>query len=320
MNAIRVHEFGPPERMKLESVPHLQPGPGEVKVIVKAAGVNPVDAYIRDGMYRPDLPLPYTPGIDGAGVVEGVGSGVEGFQAGERVYFTWAKSGSYAEEVLCEAANVHRLPEHISFAQGAALGVPYGTAYRALFHRAHAAPGETVFIHGASGGVGLAAVQIGLAAGMRVIGSAGSEEGMRLVKQQGALCTVNHRDPGIVDQVMEFAGQNGVDVILEMLANVNLATDLSLLAHGGRIVVIGCRGRTEFDPREAMSRDAAILGMVLFNTMPREMASIHAALVAGLERGGLNPVVSRELPLAAAAAAHHAVMEGSSLGKIVLIP
>lgn len=319
MKAIRVHEFGLPEVMNVETVIDPQPGPGEVCVKIIAAGVNPVDAYIRAGLYRPNMALPYTPGIDGAGIVDAVGKGVDESLTGRRVYFTWAISGSYAEQTLCAASNIHPLPDRITFAQGAALGVPYGTAYRALFHRAHAAPGETVLVHGASGGVGLACVQIARAAGLRVIGSAGSDEAIRLVERQGAALVVNHHVHGYQDRIKAFTGENGVDVILEMLANVNLGNDLTLLGKGGRIVVIGSRGTVEIDPREAMGRDAAILGMTLFNTNPKEMASIHAALAAGLELGVLNPVVSRKMPLAGAATAHHAVMESSTLGKIVLV-
>ena len=320
MKAIRFREFGPPEVLKLENVADPRPGPGQVLVELRAAGVNPVDAYIRSGAYRPDLALPCTPGIDGAGVVAAVGPDVTRWRPGQRVYFTWAVSGSYAEQVLCAEANLYPLPEAVSFSQGAAVGVPYGTAYRALFQRAHALPGETVLVHGASGGVGLAAVQIAVVAGLRVIGSAGSEGAMALVQSQGAHQVVNHKDPGYLDRVRECTGGVGVDVILEMLANANLGHDLPLLAKGGRVVVIGCRGSVEIDPRETMGRDAAILGMILFNISAPELASVHAALGAGLQQGTLRPIVSRELPLAEAAAAHHAIMETSSLGKLVLIP
>ncbi|MGD9874037.1 MAG: NADPH:quinone reductase [Kiritimatiellia bacterium] len=320
MKAIRIQAFGPPEVMKMETIADLEPGPGQVLVKVGAAGVNPVDAYIRAGMYRPDLPLPYTPGIDGAGTVQATGPGVKKVRAGQRVYLTWAASGSYAEAVLCAEVHVFPLPDRISFAEGSALGVPYGTAWRALFQRARATAGETAFIHGASGGVGLAAVQIARAAGLRVIGSAGTKEGLELVRMNGAQLAVNHHDTGHWDAVMKHTGGAGVNVILEMLANVNLGRNLTLLAKGGRIVVIGSRGTVEIDPREAMSRDAAVLGMSLFNISPEELASAHAAIGAGLEQETLRPVVSREWPLSEAAAAHHAVMEGHSLGKIVLLP
>jgi len=320
MKAIRVHKFGEPEVMQLEEVPGLTPGPAEVVVKLHAVGVNPVDAYIRSGLYRPELKLPFTPGLDGAGFISAIGTKVKHRQIGQRVYVAWSISGTYAEEVLCRECQTHPLPEQISFNQGAAVGVPYGAAFRALFQRAHAVAGELVLVHGASGGVGIAAVQLSRAAGLRVIGTAGTEEGKLLVMAQGAHHALNHRSDGYLDKLPELTCGKGVDVILEMLANVNLDRDLGLLATGGRVVVIGSRGRVEIDPRTAMGREAAILGMTLYNTSDRELASMHAAFVEGLGNGTLRPVVSRELPLAEAASAHHAVMETSTFGKIVLLP
>lgn len=320
MKGIRVQDFGPPEVMGMEEMEDLSPGPGEVVVEVKAAGVNPVDTYIRSGAYRPDQKLPYTPGIDAAGVIRAVGEGVRHRAVNQRVYVAFSRSGTYAEQVLCGEFQTHPLPDGIGFAQGAAIGVPYGAAYRALYQRAHVLAGETVLVHGASGGVGIAAVQLARAAGARVIGTAGSARGRELVLAQGAHLVLNHSEPGYLDSLRELTCRRGVDVILEMLANVNLDQDLQVLADGGRVVVIGSRGRVEIDPRQAMSREAAILGMVLFNATDRELAGMHAAIVAGLENGTLRPVVSRELPLAEAATAHHAVMEASTFGKIVLIP
>ena len=306
--------------MILENVSDLVPGPGQVVVSVKAAGVNPVDAYIRSGMYRPDLELPYTPGLDAAGVIAALGAGVKHRKIGQRVYVAWSLSGTYAEQVLCNEFQTHPLPDKVSFGQGAAVGVPFGAAYRALFQRAHAIPGETVLVHGASGGVGIAAVQLARNAGMRVIGTAGSDAGKALVLDQGAHHVLNHKEPGYMDKLNELTCNRGVDVILEMLANVNLDNDLSVLATGGRVVIIGSRGRVEIDPRNAMMREATILGMTLYNATAKELASMHAAFVAGLENATLRPVVSMELPLAEAAKAHHLVMETSTLGKIVLLP
>ncbi|MBT0895508.1 NADPH:quinone reductase [Geobacter hydrogenophilus] len=320
MKAIRVHEFGEPEVMGLEDVAPLTPGPAEVVVRLHAVGVNPVDAYIRSGQYRPDLKLPYTPGLDGAGVISAVGSEVKHRRVGQRVYVAWSLSGTYAEEVLCKEFQTHPLPDGVSFAHGAAIGVPYGAAFRALFQRAHAVAGETVLIHGASGGVGIAAVQLARRAGMWVIGTAGTEKGEALVRAQGAHHVLNHRTEGYLDRLQEFPCGKGVDVIVEMLANVNLDRDLGVLAKGGRVVVVGSRGRVEIDPRTAMGKEAAILGMTLYNASDKELAGMHAAFVEGLANGTLRPVVSRELPLAAAAEAHHAVMESSTLGKIVLLP
>src|SRR2546425_1263707 len=240
MKAIVVREFGGPEVLKLEEVPDPKPGAGDVLVRIRAAGVNPVDAYIHTGTYVRKPPLPYTPGFDGAGDVEAVGAGVTDVKPGDRVYVagpgkTGVGAGTYAELAVCLPSQLHPLPARGSFAQGAALGVPYCTAYRALFQRAWAKPGDTVLVHGATGGV-------------------------------------------------------------------------------------GNRGRVEIDPRQAMGRDAAILGMTLFNVSDADFVEIHAALIAGLTNGTLNPVVGREMPLADAARAHQAVMEPGAHGKIVLVP
>lgn len=320
MKAIRVNEFGPPEVMHLEEVPDPSPGAGQVVVKVAAAGVNPVDTYIRSGVYRPDLKLPYTPGQDGAGVISAVGPDVSHRRVGQRVYVARSISGTYAEQVLCQEFQTHPLPEGVGFGQGAAIGVPYGAAFRALFQRAHALAGETVLVHGASGGVGIAAVQLARAAGLTVIGTAGYKEGMALVEAQGAHHVLNHHVPGYLDKLSELTCGKGVDIVLEMLANVNLDKDLGLVATGGRIVVIGSRGRIEIDPRGAMAKEASILGMTMFNASEKELASMHAAFAAGLANATLRPVISREIPLTDAATAHHAVMEASTLGKIVLVP
>jgi len=320
MKAIRVHEFGEPEVLRWEEVPDPVPGPGQVVVRVQAAGVNPVDTYIRAGVYAVKPPLPYTPGLDAAGTVEAVGEGVKKPAVGDRVYTAGTVSGAYAEKALCEASQVFPLPAPVSFAQGAGVNVPYATAYRALFQRGQAQPGEVVLVHGASGGVGIAAVQLARAAGLTVIGTAGTQRGRQLVQEQGAHQVLDHRAPGYLEQVMAWTEGRGVDVVLEMLANVNLGRDLEILAQGGRVVVIGCRGTVEINPRLAMGRDASILGLSLMNVSPQGLARIHAALVAGLENGTLRPVIGQEIPLTEAPRAHHEVMESSAYGKIVLIP
>jgi NADPH2:quinone reductase len=318
MKAIRVHEFGGPEVLRLEEVPTPLPGPSEVLVRVHAIGVNPVETYIRAGTYARLPELPYTPGNDGAGVVEQIGDSVTEFKPGDRVYTAGSVSGTYAELALCKTEQVHALPANVSFAQGAAMGTPYATAYRGLFQRADAKPAETVLVHGASGGVGTAAVQLARARGLRVFGTAGSDEGRRLAREQGAHEVFDHRAPDHFEQIMNATGGRGVDVIVELLANVNLGKDLTILAKGGRVAIIGSRGRVEIDPRDAMQRDIDLRGMVLPNTPPAQMASIHAALVAGLENGTLRPVIGKEFPLAEAAQAHRAVMEPGALGKIGL--
>jgi NADPH2:quinone reductase len=320
MKAIRVKDFGGPEVLKLEEVPDLKPGTGQVVVRVRAVGVNPVDTYIRSGVYPRKPSLPYTPGTDAAGTIESIGKDATRFKPGDRVYTGGSLSGTYAGQSLCEEWAAFPLPAGVSFAQGAAMHVPYATAYRALFHRAQARGGETVLIHGASGGVGTAAVQIARAAGLHVIGTVGSDRGRTLVAAEGAHVVLDHKSPNHFEEALAATGGRGYDVILEMLANVNLGRDLGILALGGRVVVIGNRGNAEINARDIMSRDGSIVGMSLWNATPEDLTSIHSALVAGLENKTLRPVIGQEIPLAEASRAHVAVMGAGAYGKIVLIP
>ena len=324
MKAILARAFGGPEVLTLEDVPDPSAGQGQVRVRIHAVGVNPYDTYMRAGGYAITPDLPYTPGADAAGVIDQVGDGVASWGAGDRVYIsgtaTGKAHGAYAAIAVCEAAQVHRLPARISFAQGAGLFVPYVTAWRALFGRANARAGDTVLVHGASGGVGIAATQFAVAAGLTVIGTAGTDEGLAVVTRQGARHAFNHRSAGYLDQITSATGGRGPDVILEMLANVNLDHDLTIVAPGGRIVVIGNRGRVEIDARKIMGKDCAVYGMALWGIPPDEVRRAHQAISAGLDSGTLNPVVGKEMPLADAAKAHVAVMAPGAHGKIVLIP
>ncbi|MBC8135086.1 MAG: NADPH:quinone reductase [Fibrella sp.] len=324
MKAIRIHEFGGTDVLRLEEIDDPTPGTGEIVIAVRAAGVNPVDTYIRAGVYG-DRPKPFTPGMDAAGVIESVGANCLDFEPGDRVYVGSPLTGTYAEKVLAKVENVYRLPGNVSFEQGAGIPVPYATAYRALFGKANVRTGETVLVHGASGGVGIAAVQLALgtfsdAKNLTVIGTAGTEEGLQLVREQGAMHVFNHKAPDYTDKIMEQTNGRGVDVILEMLANVNLDKDLDLLAPFGRVVIIGSRGPVEISPRKMMGKDTTITGMTLFNVTPAEIGSIHAQLYTGLMNEVLRPIVGKSLPLADTAKAHDAVMEGGAYGKIVLIP
>ena len=319
MQAIQVARFGGPEVLELCTLPDLEPRPDEVVVELRAIGINPVDTYIRSGTYG-ERSLPYTPGSDGAGVIRFVGREVSRWREGDRVYLTGSQTGTYAQQARCRSEQLQPLPADISFGEGAALYVPYSTAYRALFQRARARAGEWVFIHGASGGVGLAAVQWARAAGLQVVGSAGSQAGRELVLAQGAHHVFDHHDPDYLRQLVHCTGGSGPAIILEMLANVNLQKDLEILAPYGRIVIIGSRGSLDFTPRGAMSKEADVLGMSLFNTPGPSMGSIQKAIVAGLETGLLKPVVGRSFPLSEAAAAHQLILEPGALGKLVLLP
>ncbi|MFN8059343.1 MAG: NADPH:quinone reductase [Vicinamibacterales bacterium] len=323
MRAIRVQQFGAPAVLQVVDVPMPVAGPGQVRVRMHAIGVNPVDTYIRSGAYARLPALPYTPGTDGGGVVESVGAGVSHVSPGQRVYVAASLDetfgGAYQEHVIGGARFVHPIPDHVTFAQAAGVGVPYCTAYRSLHQRAHGRPGETVLVHGGSGGVGLASIQLARAHGMTVVASASTERGRTLMAEQGAHLVVDHSEAGYLDAVMAFTGGRGVDVILEMLANVNLAKDLPLLAMRGRVVVIGSRGDVQITPRQTMAKDSAILGMALWNTPLDDLARIHAAIVAGLANRSLSPVVGREFPLGDAPAAHEAVMTAGAHGKVVLL-
>jgi NADPH2:quinone reductase len=328
MKAIVVREHGGPEVLKLEDLPDPKANADQVVVRLKAVGVNPVDVYIRTGAYARKPALPFIPGSDAGGEIEAVGANVKTYKAGDRVFIHGTAAehthghygGAYAQKAVCNLDHVYRLPAGISFDQGAAMGVPYATAYRALFHRAQTRPGETVLVHGATGGVGLAATQIARAHGITVLGTGGSDPGLKSVRDSGANAVFNHTTPGYLDDILKATGGRGVDVVLEMAAHINLDKDLGLLANRGRVVVIGNRGRVEIDARQAMGKDASILGMTLFNISDADMASINSYMVAGLANGTLKPVVGREFPLADAAKAQDAVMAAGAHGKIVLVP
>lgn len=320
MKAIVVNEFGPPEVMKLEEV--SMPGVTRTQVLVRvhAIGVNPVETYIRSGMYPSVPPLPYTPGKDAAGVVEAVGESVTKWKIGDRVYTADSISGTYAEYSLCEEVDLGRLPPNVTFEQGAGVWTPYATSHRALFQKTKAKAGETVLVHGASGGVGIAAVQWAKNAGLKVFGTASSDEGKTLVANQGADAVFDHSQDDYLVAIKDATGGHGVDVIIEMLANVNLQKDFDVLAMFGRICVVGNRGSLDFNPRVIMGKDAAVTGMALFNAPRKAFDEIHAAVFDGLSNGYLDPIISQHFPLADAAKAHHEVIEGKSLGKIVLVP
>jgi len=320
MKAILVREFGGPEVLKLEEVPTPRPAAGQVLVRVHAAGVNPYDTYMRAGTYAVEPPLPYTPGSDAAGVVEAIGNGVIKVKPGDRVYTAKTVTGAYAEYALALEEQVHALPEKISFGQGAGVWVPYGTAYHALHHSAEAHASETVLVHGASGGVGSAAVQMARAMGLTVFGTAGTQKGLDLAKREGAHQVFDHRKAGYQEEILKATGGRGVDIILEMLANVNLANDLRLLATNGRVIIIGNRGEITINPRDLMLRRASARGFTLWAVTPAEQADIHAGLFAGLDNGTLRPVIRKELPLADAARAHKEILEPGAAGKIVLVP
>lgn len=323
MKAIQMSEFGEPEVLKYKEIEEPVPGRDEVRVRLFAAGVNPNETYIRTGTYSFFVPdLPYTPGFDGAGIVDEVGEEVKHLKAGDRVFvaalLAKRNTGTYAQKVVCDANAVHILPASISYQEGASLGIPALTAYRALFHRAKVKPKDTVLIHGASGGVGSLAVQMAKSIGAVVIGTAGTADGKSLVEAAGADHAINHITEANMDEIISLTHNKGPDVIIEFLANKNLETDLKIIAPYGRIVVVGSRGEIMISPRAAMAKEADILGMALWNALPSEYKESLDSVEKLLRSGALKPMLGDVLPLKNAAQAHREILSKNSKGKMVL--
>jgi NADPH2:quinone reductase len=319
MKAIRVHQFGSPEVLQLEEVPDPVPGVGQVLIRVRAAGANPLDTYLRAGVKVGDYetPFPWTPGNDAAGTVAAVGEGVTKVKVGDRVY-AQPLTGSYAELVLSNEAQVYPLPDNISFPQATCINIACRTAYYSLFKLAKATSGQVVLVHGASGSVGNAATQLAIDAGLKVIGTAGSDAGMQLVKDSGAHHVFNHRQPDYISQIQAVV--NGVDIILEMAASNNLPKDFSLINPGGHIIVIGGAKPVEIDPVAIIGLGINIIGVRLSLINEKLNREIHAALYNKLAQRSLRPAVDLEIPLAEAPRAHYELEKPGSLGKICLIP
>jgi NADPH2:quinone reductase len=320
MKAIQVNQFGTPDVLTLVELPDPTPAAGQVMISVHAAGVSPLDTYMREQSHgAPTPPLPYIPGFEAAGTISAIREGVTRFKVGDRVY-TDTFLGAYAELLVKDATAVYPLPDNISFAQGTAAVSSYPTAHYGLFNLASSTAGSTVFVHGASGAVGLAAVQIARAAGMTVVGSAGSAQGLELVEKEGAHLAVNHREPDYLQKAIAFTEGKGFDVILEMNATKKLADDISLIAPFSRIIVIGgTDGAVTFDPTPLLWKGASIIGLYIGLASPQETAEIHKAIYTGLANGTLRPQVAQEFALTDAPLAHETVRTASSTGKIALV-
>jgi NADPH2:quinone reductase len=319
VKAIQVNEFGTVDVLKIVELPDPVPGVGEVLIQVHAAGVSPLDTYVREQSHGAPTPaLPYIPGFEAAGEIAAIGEGVTKFKMGDCVYVN-TFLGAYSELIIHDESSVYRLPDSVSFAQGALLSNSYPTAYYALFNLARGKAGDRVFIHGASGAVGTAAVQLARATGMTVVGTAGSDRGLELIQQEGAHHALNHREPNYLKQALELTEGKGYDVILEMNASKKLADDVALIGTFGRIIVIGgTDDPVTFDPTPILWKGASIIGLYIGLASPEESTEIHNALYAQLQKNALRPIVGQEFALADVAKAHEAVHQASSTGKIVL--
>ena len=323
MNAIQVHKFGGPEVLEYSTnVPRPKPGPDDVLVRIKAVGVNPVDVLIRTGSFGPQQ-FPYIPGADFAGIIEEVGSNVTDVKVGQRVYGSdlTAPDGmkAYAQFIAIKHNLVHPLHDNLTFSQGASIPIPYFTQYRALYHLAQAKPGETVFIHGASGGVGIAAVQIASGLGLTVIGTASTPEGQELARKAGAHFIFNHYEEGYLEKVKEAAGERGIDVILESIADKNLKKDIGLVRNKGRIIVVGGVTDIAINPLDVFVHEIVMKGVLIYQITNEELFETRQALYVGAKAGWLNPYIWKEFPLEKAADAHILLKSGSGArGKIIL--
>jgi NADPH2:quinone reductase len=325
MRAVQIAQFGNPDVLDVVDIPTPEPGNNQVRIKVMAAGVNPVDTYVRSGAYG-DRPMPVSLGFDAAGEIDAVGPGVDAAVIGTRVYTCTALPGAYAEFAIVDIDRTYPLPDTISFDQGAAIGIPYATAYAALHQHTSTNATSTVFVHGGSGGVGIPTIELAKIAGARVAASCGTDAGEEILRAHGADIIVRHDKDGYLDTLTALvsspgpAGQVGIDTIVEMAAHINLGNDLTLLNNRGTVVVVGSRGPVQINARDVMRRDARIQGMLLFNLTSEERQEIHSKLYPLLLDGLLSPRVAATLPLDAVRDAHIRVLQSGIGGKIVLNP
>ena len=316
MKAMQINAYGPASDLSLVDAKTPSINADQILVQVGAAGVNPVDTYIRSGTNNYSTTFPHTPGLDGAGTIVELGSQVTGFEVGQRVYFSRNLSGSSAEFAVCATTHTYPLADALSFEEGACLGIPYTTAHRALFGRANAKTGDKVLVHGATGAVGIATVQLALSAGMDVVASAGTQAGADLLRAQGVSTVIMHNEDNHLEAFQSL--ETGFDVIIEMLANHNLDQDLKALTTGGCVAVVGNRGTVEINPRDLMARDASVVGVALANIKPAELSLIAKALRPLFEKGVLKPVIRHCYDLTELAQAHEDVLKSGALGNLVV--
>jgi NADPH2:quinone reductase len=319
MKAVVVEEYGPAESMRILESELPVPDDNQVLVKIHYAGVNPVATYHRSGSNGYTPATPFTPGLDGSGEVVALGKRVSRFAINDRVYFAPLRIiGSYSEYWLAREDEILPLPESLSFEEGAGLYVPYFTAYTAVISRGKAETGETILIHGASGAVGQACIQIAKAKDMKVIATAGSEKGLKLLQDLGADIVVNHRDEGHMSRAVALNDNEEIPLIIEFLADRNLQEDMEICRRNGRIIIVGNRGETTINARLTMKKNLDIRGLSLFNATRDELNHIHEAVTKGADEGWLKPRCHRIFDLEDIAEAHDLVTTGPSLGRILI--
>jgi len=320
MKAVLLREFGDPERLVYDDFPDPQVPPGGVRIGVRAAGINFHDTMVIRGQHPHPVNFPAIPGGEAAGDVLEVGAGVDRFQIGDRVYGI-SLMGCYAEQTVLPAATVQPIPDDMDYTTAACLGVAYGTGYYALIHRARLSACETLLVSGATGGAGLAAVEIGKALGATVIATGGSDEKLEVVAAHGADHVINYRTESIAERVKAIAG--GADVAYEGVGGEAFAQILTCMNDRGRLLVVGRSSGEwpEFSPLQTLLANIDLMGIAFplhLQTSPDVYRSDCAQISAWCSEGRLRPEIWKTFPLSEAGAAVRALIDRRATGKIVL--
>lgn len=324
MRAVVVDRWMEPAELAVREVPDPPIGPGMLRIAVRAAGCNFFDILMVKGQYQMKPPFPFVPGAELAGVVEEVGPDVANFAPGDRVMAA-AGLGGFAEQAVVPARAAYRLPEGMSFEAGAAFPIVYPTSYAALVFRAPVKPGDWLLVHAAAGGVGIAAVQIGKALGARVIGTAGGEDKLEIVRRVGADVAIDYRDGGWVDRVKEVTGGHGADIIYDSVGGDVTDASLKCIAWNGRLLVIGfASGRIpEVKLNRVLLKNISLVGLHWGAHAMHEPARIgetFCALFGLYAKGAVEPVIYRRYPLDELPAALEALGSRRTYGKVVVAP
>jgi len=326
MRVVLCEAWGEPEVLHLGEVETPEPGPGEVRLAVHAAGVNFADILMVAGRYQEKPTFPFTPGLEAAGVVEAVGPGVSRVAPGDRVLALPA-TGAFAEAALAGEDSVFKIPEAMDFVTAAGFAVTYGTAQGALDWRAHLRPGELLLVHGAAGGAGLAAIEVGKAMGATVIATARGREKLAVAQEHGADHLIDTGTEDVRAEVRRIAGEldkRGAEVVFDPVGGATFEASLRCVAWGARLVIIGfAAGRVQQIPANILLvKNVAALGFYWGSyraRMPELVAAEYAQLFGWHAKGKLKPHVSRTLDLAQAAEALELLKTRKSTGKVVLV-
>lgn len=324
MYAMEVGSLGGPEALERVERPDPTPGPSEVLIEVAAIGCNFADTLITRGRYQVKPELPFAPGAEAAGTIVSVGDAALGFTAGQRV-LALLDHGAYASHVVAPASRVFAIPPTVGVEEAAALGVVYQTSYFALVHRARLRQGETLLVHAAAGGVGLAAVQLGAALGATVIATAGSEAKLELAREHGAHHALNYREGSWVDAVRELTDGRGADVIYDSVGGDTFDLSTKCIAWAGRLLIIGfASGRIpELRMNRVMLKNISIVGLHWSPYLEHGPELVREAMAALFElraEGRIEPLVSDTRPLTSAAAALEDIAARRTVGKVILVP